>query len=84
MAVEYGTPQSGTVAARRSATASARMVSRLCASMAIHVSAAASPRSRRAKFKITGRNIYWCELEEDEELSPYIPLWLLVIGAAFI
>eukprot|EP00964_Phaeocystis_antarctica_P111678 scaffold75994_cov96-Phaeocystis_antarctica.AAC.1 len=39
---------SGTSAAKRSATASARMVSRKCASMAIHVSAAAS-RSRRAR-----------------------------------
>ena len=35
-----------------------------------------------AKSKITGRNIYRCERKEDEELSPYIPLWLLATGAA--
>ena len=35
-----------------------------------------------AKSDITGRNIYRCELKEDEKLSPYIPLWLLATGAA--
>ncbi len=34
-----------------------------------------------AKSDITGRNIYRCELKEDEKLSPYIPLWLLATGA---
>ena len=34
-----------------------------------------------AKSAITGRNIYRCELKEDEKLSPYIPLWLLATGA---
>ena len=33
-----------------------------------------------ARSKITGRNIYRCEKKEDEQLSPYIPLWLLATG----